>query len=155
MCLINFGYLLGWRSILSSIWVNLKPYHEDMEDPFRGILHRILTIITETNDKEVECILVNREVHQEVGPVLKEHLILNGRVSLNEKHHGSQLTNFGNSRITSSVSTKNTRRRLRGNRWGRMSHTFLIGQNGPKLPVEGPLFAGLAHWNFLDGLGLL
>ncbi|XP_062112603.1 uncharacterized protein LOC133823769 [Humulus lupulus] len=53
----------------------LKPYHGDEEDPERGVSKRAPTAMTTSYDKEVECVLADREVRKKRIPRYTEYLI--------------------------------------------------------------------------------
>lgn len=54
----------------------LKPYHEDNEDPTRGILHQAPVTMTTSFDKVVESVLDARIVHRQGVPSYEEYLVM-------------------------------------------------------------------------------
>ncbi|KAL6199079.1 hypothetical protein ACLB2K_028866 [Fragaria x ananassa] len=53
----------------------LKPFHEDAEDPSRGVSHRAPTSVVTSFDKEVDEILADRVIRRRGVPSYKEYLI--------------------------------------------------------------------------------
>ncbi|GKA21075.1 reverse transcriptase [Tanacetum coccineum] len=53
----------------------LKPYHEDEEDPERGVSKRAPTAVVTSYDREVEEILSDRTIRRRGVPSYKEYLI--------------------------------------------------------------------------------
>ncbi|KAL6142370.1 hypothetical protein ACLB2K_060652 [Fragaria x ananassa] len=53
----------------------LKPFHEDEEDPSRGVSHWELTTVVTSFDKEVDEILADRVIRCRGMPSYKEYLI--------------------------------------------------------------------------------
>lgn len=53
----------------------LKPYHEDMEDPDRGVSTRTPMAVATSFDKEVDSILADRTVRRRGVPPYMEYLV--------------------------------------------------------------------------------
>ncbi|RVW86084.1 Transposon Tf2-12 polyprotein [Vitis vinifera] len=53
----------------------LKPYHEDKDDPSRGLSKRAPTAVVTSYDKEVEHILADRVIRRRGGPPATEYLV--------------------------------------------------------------------------------
>lgn len=54
---------------------SLKPYHEDMEDPARGVSRRAPATMMASFDKDVECILAERMTSRRGVPAYKEYFL--------------------------------------------------------------------------------
>ena len=54
---------------------NLKPYHEDKEDPGRGISTRAPTVVVTSYDKEVDYIMADRVLRKKNFQPYKEYLV--------------------------------------------------------------------------------
>ena len=54
---------------------NLKPYHEDKEDPGRGISTRAPTAVVTSYDKEVDYIMADRVLRKKNFQPYKEYLV--------------------------------------------------------------------------------
>ena len=53
----------------------LKPYHEDKDDPSRGLSKRAPTTVVTSYDKEVEHVLADRVIRRQGGPLATEYLV--------------------------------------------------------------------------------
>ena len=53
----------------------LKPYHEDKNDPSRGLSKKAPTTIVTSYDNEVEHVLVNRVIRRRGVPLAMEYLV--------------------------------------------------------------------------------
>ena len=53
----------------------LKPFHEDKEDPSRGVSHRAPIAVVTSFDKEVDEILADQVIRRRGVPSYKEYLI--------------------------------------------------------------------------------
>ena len=53
----------------------LKPYHEDKDEPSRGVSKRTPTVEVTSYDKEVEKILADRIMRKRGVPSYKEYLV--------------------------------------------------------------------------------
>ncbi|RVW21672.1 Retrovirus-related Pol polyprotein from transposon 297 [Vitis vinifera] len=53
----------------------LKPYHEDKDDPRRGLSKRAPITVVTSYDKEVEHVLADRVIRRQGGPLATEYLV--------------------------------------------------------------------------------
>ena len=114
---------------------NLKPYHEDKEDPGRGISTRAPTAVVTSYDKEVDYIMADRVLRKNNFQPYKEYLVKWKGLLESEANWEPEILCGSSRNRSSSFGPKERRGRLRL-WWGRMSHP--LSWRSPHMILDQP-----------------